>query len=134
MPRDRSQSRDPSRRPADRSRPRERQYRPRYRDDREHQAQTAYAGPWDHYGPRSTVPIPASYHLDQPARGHHWYARQHWWYAASETNWHSSNPQAQTAAWEHAYSSGRTAFGDRFPPMWYSSASDSSAAEEPPQD
>ena len=84
-----------------------------------HMQTTVHSGTgpgWDHYGPRLQVPIPASHHLDQPARGHHWYARQHWEYATPETSWHSSNPQAQTAAWEHAYSSGRTASGNRFPP------------------
>ena len=89
-------------------------------------------GSWDRCGPRPTVPIPVSHHPDQPARGHHSYGRQHWEYATPNTDWYSSSPQSWTAAWEYAYSSGRTASEDRFLPRRYSSASDSSAAEDPP--
>ena len=80
------------------------------------------------------VPIPTSHYLDQSDRGHHSYANQHWAYTTPNTDWYSGNPQSQNAAWEQAYSSGCTAPKDTFLPRQYSSASDSSAAEDPPQD
>ena len=94
---------------------------------------TANTRPRPHMpGPGATaVPSPASHYLAQPARGHHWDAQQDWEYAASGTDWHGSNPQAQAAAWEHTYSSG---LRGQVSPMQDSSASISSAAEEPPQD
>ena len=99
----------------DRSRLREHPYQPRHRDDREYQTRIAYDGSWDRYGPRPMVPISTSHHLDQADHGHHSYVSQHWEYATLNTDWYSSNPQSQTAAWEQAYSSGRTASKDTFP-------------------
>ena len=68
---------------------------------------TVYTGSWSSYGHQSVRPAPTWYQPGQPLPGHHCGARQQWDYTPSRPNWHSSSPQAQALAWEHANGSGR---------------------------